>query len=627
MLPNAEPATSPHAMTKKAHILQRLTGLPLCPLRENALFFLFMFLTGWLSCQVELTPHLIGAEPYEHAAEELFVDLYLLCLLLSLIPRKVRRWVRGLLAVLLYAVAIADVYCYVRFESMLTPTMLMLVGETNSREASEFLSTAFSWTLLSTPLLWFLLIPIAHLLFALLSRFLRRRSPSISRLRHYSPRFSEGVVSLVSLLVLALFLYTAARVLPRRMAMLRLLSSQTVAQMEDNQNRPDRATLYLPVYRLLFSIRANQLAARQVEQLVAAKDAAQVDSCTFRSPHIVLIIGESQSRHHSQLYGYAMPTTPHEEEQREAGRLTVFTDVVTPWNLTSYAFRYLMSLHGVSDEGDWCDAPLFPTLFRKAGYTTTFITNQFLSQAGEAIYDFSGGFFMNHPELSRAMFDRRNTALHPFDETLLDDWQQLCQSDTADCSAPTLTILHLMGSHMSYKDRYPQRTHKYLRASHYDRPDLTPHQRLILADYDNSVRYTDSIAGEVMRRLEHKEALVLFLSDHGEEVFDDSLHIWGRMHTDQMDYRYARAEFEIPFWIWYSDSYRERHPEVVEAISRAADKPFMTDNLSHILLWLAGIHVPYYRDECNPLSPHYDAKRPRLLKARTDYNTLQPSPK
>ena len=80
MLPNAEPATSPHAMTKKAHILQRLTGLTLCPLRENALFFLFMFLTGWLSCQVELTPHLIGAEPYEHAAEELFVDLYLLCL-------------------------------------------------------------------------------------------------------------------------------------------------------------------------------------------------------------------------------------------------------------------------------------------------------------------------------------------------------------------------------------------------------------------------------------------------------------------------------------------------------------------------------------------------------------------
>jgi heptose-I-phosphate ethanolaminephosphotransferase len=118
-----------------------------------------MFLTGWLSCQVELTPHLIGAEPYEHAAEELFVDLYLLCLLLSLIPRKVRQWVRGLLAVLLYAVAIADVYCYVRFESMLTPTMLMLVGETNSREASEFLSTAFSWTLLSTPLLCFLIIP------------------------------------------------------------------------------------------------------------------------------------------------------------------------------------------------------------------------------------------------------------------------------------------------------------------------------------------------------------------------------------------------------------------------------------------------------------------------------------
>lgn len=602
-------------MHRTADILRRLLSLPLRPLRENALFFIFMFLTGWLCCQIELSTHLIGAKPYEHAAEELFVDLYLLCTLLSLIPKKGRRWVRGVLTVLLYAVAIADVYCYVRFESMLTPTMLMLVGETNSREASEFLASAFPPELLATPLLWFLLIPLAHAFLAI-RKF---RIPSLN------PRIANCLCPVAGLLVLFLLLVALPAVLPRRATILRLLSSQTVAQMEAEQNHPDRANLYLPVYRLAFSIRANQMAARQVEQLVAAKDAAQVDSCSHRSPHIVLIIGESQSRHHSQLYGYTMPTTPRELERRQRGGLTVFTDVVTPWNLTSFVFRYLMSLHAVGDEGEWCQAPLFPTLFRKAGYTTTFITNQFLSRAGEAIYDFSGGFFMNHPELSSAMFDRRNTELHPFDEALLDDWQQLCQSDTAAGAGPTLTILHLMGSHMSYKDRYPQKTRKHLRATHYKRPELNSHQRLVLADYDNSVRYTDSIAGVVMSRLEREEALVVFLSDHGEEAFDDSLHIWGRMHTEQIDHRLARAEFEIPFWIWCSDSYRERHPEVVSAIVRAARLPFMTDNLPHMLLWLAGIHCPYYRDACNPLSPRYDASRPRLLKARTDYNSLHPS--
>ena len=46
----------------------------------------------------------------------------------------------------------------------------------------------------------------------------------------------------------------------------------------------------------------------------------------------------------------------------------------------------------MGDKGDWCDYPLFPEIFRKAGYHVTFMTNQFLPQAKEAVYDFSGGF-------------------------------------------------------------------------------------------------------------------------------------------------------------------------------------------------------------------------------------------
>ena len=50
-------------------------------------------------------------------------------------------------------------------------------------------------------------------------------------------------------------------------------------------------------------------------------------------------------------------------------------------------------MHVVGQKGEWCDYPLFPQLFRKAGYHVSFITNQFLPQAKEAVYDFSGGFF------------------------------------------------------------------------------------------------------------------------------------------------------------------------------------------------------------------------------------------
>ncbi|MFC2450742.1 MAG: hypothetical protein ACFNQA_05235, partial [Flavobacteriaceae bacterium] len=42
------------------------------------------------------------------------------------------------------------------------------------------------------------------------------------------------------------------------------------------------------------------------------------------------------------------------------------------------------SLHVVGEKGEWCDYPLFPSLFRKAGYHVTFITNQFLPKAKQA---------------------------------------------------------------------------------------------------------------------------------------------------------------------------------------------------------------------------------------------------
>ena len=99
----------------------------------------------------------------------------------------------------------------------------------------------------------------------------------------------------------------------------------------------------------------------------------------------MLIIGESYNRHHSSQYGYTMPTTPRQQKLERQGRLVKYTDVVSPWNLTSFVFKQLFSMYSVGDKGEWCDYPLFPELFRKAGYHVTFITNQFLPKAKEAV--------------------------------------------------------------------------------------------------------------------------------------------------------------------------------------------------------------------------------------------------
>ena len=174
-------------------------------------------------------------------------------------------------------------------------------------------------------------------------------------------------------------------------------------------------------------------------------------------------------------------------------------------------------MHVVGQEGEWCDYPLFPQLFRKAGYHVSFITNQFLPQAKEAVYDFSGGFFLNNKELSQSMFDTRNTRLHTYDEGLLTDYDSRLKAENKEHN---LIIFHLIGCHVSYNRRYPA-DRKHFKASDYKqkRPELTLQRRYMVAHYDNAVLYNDSIVDQIVRRFANEEAVVIYMPDHGEECF------------------------------------------------------------------------------------------------------------
>lgn len=582
-----------------------------------------MFALGWICTQLEIMPYYLrdrGAEPYELSAPELFLDIYVVCCLLMLIPKKARPWVKALLYVFFYGLAIIDMFCYERFESTLTPTMLMLVRETTGRESLEFLSGYLSWDIVNTGVGWILLLIGAHFLWTII-RIIGKRVTK----RVILPKVNERLLLIPKVMVGALvgwYLYTAAsQVWDNKMAMKRLFSYQTVGQVEHEMTKKDCAKLYVPVYRLAFGLYVNRLGDTQIDQLKAASDKVVVDSCSYRVPNIVLVIGESYNKHHSQLYGYKMPTTPRQVAMEADSSLVKFTDVVSTWNLTSFVFKHMLSLYAIGDSGEWCDYPLFPEVFRKAGYHVTFVTNQFEPKAKEAVYDFSGGFFLNDPQLSQVQFDSRNNSTHRFDDGVLKDYDALAASHHS--SPYNLTILHLMGSHVDYRARYPQKTHRVFRPSMYNRPELTDKQRQILAHYDNSLRYNDSIVAAVTERFADKDAVVIYVPDHGEEIFDGSPYMYGRMHGADIDYRLARNEMEIPFWVWGSRKYRASHPYGWKAIQNAKDRPMMIDALPHLLMYLGGISSPLYRADLNVISPEYNQKRPRILKGVTDYNKLR----
>lgn len=596
--------------------LLRIISMLWRPIRSNASFFVFMYALGYCCTQTEIRLHLRGAVPYELSAVELFFDLCLLCAILAVIPRKVRRVIRAVLAFIFYAVALIDMFCYVHFESTLTPTMLMLFFETTGREAGEFLQSYVGWDLITSKTGLILLIALLHLAWNMVAQQLRSN-------KMVGPRLAPPVVwtlsALAGIAAFAFFIHCGSRCWDNKCATVRLMSKHNLGEVEHELTQKGCANLYLPIYRLMFSLYANRLAAKQVDRLLATSEHVSVESCDFRSPQIVLIIGESYNRHRSQLYGYQRPTTPRQLQRMQDSTLVAFTDVVAPWNLTSFVFKHMFSLHCIGDDGEWCDSPLFPQVFRKAGYHVKFLTNQFLPKSGEEVYDFSGGFFLNNPTLSRALFDERNSKLHRYDEGLLEDYDRMVAKKRYPHQ---LTIFHLMGQHVDYRARFPMKTRRKFTPADYNRTDLSPQRQQINADYDNAVLYNDSVVDQIIRRFENENAIVIYVPDHGEECFNGSLPFYGRMHSADIDYRLAREEFEIPFWIWASDEYRMTHPYGWKAIQEYRHRPLMTDALPHTLLFLGGIHSNYYRKNYDVLNAEYNTKRPRVLKMTTDYNHL-----
>lgn len=611
--------------------VRRISQLFMLPLLKNGVFFFAMYALGILCAYLTL-PDNKGQDVYDNLWLELFLDVYFACAVLTAIPAKVRRWVRLALYVVLYGVALTDVFCFWKFGSVISPSMLMLVGETDSREAGEFLSTYLSLDVLSSPVAWIMLLFILHSLVDLrkpLCRLLKVDYAKLQARVHFGfLRFFHRYMLYpeCGVLVLALLAWSVVTSWGNKRGMARLMTADTIGSIEHILTEPDHGEFYLPIYRLAFSVYSNHLASQQVDKCVAASKRVVVDSCSFRSPTIVLIIGESYSKAHCQLYGYPQKDTPRQRRLERGGWLTKFNDVVSCWNLTSFVFKNVLSMHVVGEKGEWCDYPLFPELFRKAGYQVTFLTNQFLLAAGQAVYDFSGGFFLNDPVLSKAQFDLRNTSLHRFDEGLLSDYDNFLNEGKINLKGNNLIIFHLIGQHVSYNTRYPKDRAKWHADDYKElRPDIAGdhYRRRMIAAYDNACLYNDSIVTQIVKRFEDKDAIVVYMPDHGEEIFEPGRDIICRNHSATVDWPLAHYEFEVPFWIWCSRKYAHREPEVFKAIKDAKNRRFMTDALPHMMVWLAGISSKDYNDKYNLLSPNYDESRPRVLKNSVDYDKLR----
>ena len=106
--------------------------------------------------------------------------------------------------------------------------------------------------------------------------------------------------------------------------------------------------------------------------------------------------------------------------------------------------------------------------------------------------------------------------------------------------------------------------------------------------YDNSILYTDYVLSEIAGMLAKTNACasMLYLSDHGEDIFDDARARY--LHASPIPTYY---QLHIPYVIWFSDTYRETYPEKYQMTEAHQALPVSTNSVFHTVLDLAGIHT------------------------------------
>ena len=177
-----------------------------------------------------------------------------------------------------------------------------------------------------------------------------------------------------------------------------------------------------------------------------------------------------------------------------------------------------------------------------------------------------------------------------------------------------------MGQHVKYKSRYPEEFDRFKSDNIRNEYGGTKGKQII-AEYANATLYNDFVVDSIWSIVKGHDAVGIYLSDHGEEVYD-----WRDFHerTDekQMSLNVAKYQFEIPFMFFMSDDFIKNHGDLAERIRISHDSPLINSKLKHTLLRLAGISTPEYKPTDDILSDEFDINAPRYIGNHINYDSL-----
>lgn len=285
---------------------------------------------------------------------------------------------------------------------------------------------------------------------------------------------------------------------------------------------------------------------------------------------VVLVLGESLRADHMQMNGYERPTMPLMTREKN---LVSYTDIYSQMTHTNASVPHIVTRADSAHTERAYTEESFITIFKQAGYHSVWLANQ--ESTDSYVY------FMN--ECDSLIYVNSGKSLYIIDKWMDQDIIPHYRNILGMRNDKQLIVVHSIGSHWYYNTHFDEDKAPFQPVSK-SKIVASNTQEEMINSYDNTIVETDKVLAQMIGLLRDRNALLIFLSDHGESLGEDGVYL----HATE------RPELHWPgCFVWYSDIYARKYPEKVEALQANRNSRYRTDFLFHSIIEGASIESVY----------------------------------
>lgn len=324
---------------------------------------------------------------------------------------------------------------------------------------------------------------------------------------------------------------------------------------------------------------------------------------------LILVLGESTNRNRMGIYGYNRDTTPNLDKIKND--LILFDNVYSPRPYTIEVLQQALSFADEKNPNLYLNKPNLINIMKQAGYSTYWITNQQTQTKRNTMLTTFSKMCDNQIYLNNNQ--KQNS--YSYDEVVLEPFKNVL-ADTK--VKKKFIVVHLLGTHNKYEYRYPK---DFAVFDNYRIDDnrLNDREKKYYNDYDNAVFYNDYVVSKIIEDAKSNKdsTALLYLSDHGEEVFDNkNVKKLGRNEDAP-----TLSMYSIPFIIYQNSVFKEKIKDF-KSLKKYTNREYSSSDLIYTFTDLAGLNFKEFDSSRSVINEEFSEK-PVLIGDPSNKNKLR----